>query len=44
MKTPEIKAFFFFFKAKIVAFLKKPLQFTQNHVNFITKDNLFYCK
>ena len=40
MKTPKLRRFSFF-KAKIVAFLKKTFAI---HVNFIIKDNLFYCK
>ena len=40
MKTPKRRRFSFS-KAKIVAFFKKNFAI---HINFITKDNLFYCK
>lgn len=40
MKTPKRRRFSFS-KAKIVAFLEKTFAI---HANFITKDNLFYCK
>lgn len=40
MKTPKMKAFFFFQSENRRVF-KKTFAI---HANFITKDNLFYCK